>query len=73
MRARILFPKIIKLKIDGNPVSNNTQKNRFHNYIMFTSGILLTISETLPFMKDIKANGILDAIKKIRNEFNNLE
>jgi hypothetical protein len=72
MRSKVLFPKIIKVKIDS-VLKPNISKNRFHNYIMFGSGTLLAISETLPFMVDIKANGILDAVKKIRDEFKNLE
>jgi hypothetical protein len=41
--------------------------------MMFGSGVLLAISESLPFMTDIKANGILDSIKKIRTEYKSLE
>jgi hypothetical protein len=72
MNPRVLFPKIIKVKIDGFPVKSQP-KNIFHNYMMFGSGTLLAISETLPFMSDIKANGIIDAIKKIRDELKSLE
>jgi hypothetical protein len=72
MRTKLLFPKIIKVKIDGFPIKNQS-KNIFHNYMMFGSGTLLAISETLPFMSDTKANGIIDAIKKIRDEFKSLE
>jgi hypothetical protein len=72
MRIRVLFPNIIKVKIDGFPI-NSQPKNIFHNYITFGSGTLLAISETLPFMSDIKANGIIDVIKKIRDELKSLE
>jgi hypothetical protein len=72
MRTKLLFPKIIKVKIDGFPVKTQS-KNVFHNYMMVGSGTLLAISETLPFMSDTKANGIIDAIKKIRDEFKSLE
>jgi hypothetical protein len=72
MRTKILFPTIIKVKIGGFPVKSQS-KNIFHNYMMFGSGTLLAISETLPFMSDTKANGIIDAIKKIRYEFKSLE
>jgi hypothetical protein len=72
MRTKLLFTNIIKVKIDGFPVKSQP-KNIFHNYIMFVSGTLLAISETLPFMNDTKANGIIDAIKKIRDEFKSLE
>lgn len=73
MRTRILFPKIIRIKIENSLVPPISLRTRIHNYIMFGSGTLLAISESLPFMTDIKANGILDAAKKIRDEFKNLE
>lgn len=63
MRTKLLFPRMIRVKIENNtpePIS----LRKIHNYIMFGSGTLLAISESLPFMTDIKANGILDAIKK---------
>jgi hypothetical protein len=66
MRARILFPKIIRVKLEN---ADSSQKPSFKNILMFGSGTLLAISESLPFMTDIKANGILDAIKKIREEY----
>jgi hypothetical protein len=31
-------------------------------YVSLTTGILLTISETLPFIKKVKSNGILQCI-----------
>ncbi len=34
----------------------------FGFYISIASGILLTISETLPFIKNVKSNGIIQSI-----------
>jgi hypothetical protein len=70
MRNRLFIPRVIKVKLETD---SKVPKNRFHNYIMFSSGSLLAISEALPFMTDIKANGIIDALKKIRDEYNHLE
>lgn len=68
---RVIIPRIIRVKLETeNPI---IPKTRFHNYVMFTSGTLLAVSESLPFMTDIKANGIIDALKKIREEYNHLE
>lgn len=63
------IPKYIRVKLD----MPSQPKNSFHSYMMFGSGTLLAISESLPFITDIKANGILDAVKKIREEYKNLE
>lgn len=41
-----------------------------YNYLF---PILLTISETLPFIKDIKGNGILEVIRNIGRNKNNPE
>lgn len=75
MRTRLLFPKLIRVKLEH--VSPTIQKvsfsDKIRNYMMFGSGTLLAVSESLPFMTDIKANGILDALKKIRNEIKDLE
>lgn len=68
---RVIIPRIIRVKLETEkPI---IPKTRIHNYVMFTSGTLLAISESLPFMTDIKANGIIDALKKIREEYNHLE
>ena len=40
--------------------------------IIFTSGSLLAISEALPFI-DSRGNGIIDKLKKIRDEYNQLK
>lgn len=71
MRNRLFIPRIIRVKLETEVPK--LPKNRFHNYIMFSSGSLLAISEALPFMTDIKANGIIDALKKIREEYDHLE
>lgn len=67
---RVNFPRIIKVKLE---TMSSIKSNKFHNYMVFGSGTLLAISESLPFITDIKANGILDAVKKIREEYKNLE
>lgn len=68
---RVIIPRVIRVKLETEKPA--IPKTRFHNYIMFSSGTLLAISESLPFMTDIKANGIIDALKKIRDEYNHLE
>lgn len=68
---RVIIPRIIRVKLETEKPT--IPKTRIHNYVMFTSGTLLAISESLPFMTDIKANGIIDALKKIREEYNHLE
>jgi hypothetical protein len=49
----------IKIQITEPPKSNTSK------YISFTLGTLLTISESLPFFKDVKPNGILDSFLKM--------
>lgn len=74
MRNRIVFPRMIRIKLENvTPVQKISLRNKIHNYMMFGSGTLLAVSESLPFMTDVKANGILDAIKKIREEYKSLE
>jgi hypothetical protein len=64
---------MIRIKIENNKPESISLRSKIHNYMMFGSGVLLAISESLPFMTDIKANGILDSIKKIRTEYKSLE
>ena len=61
------LPIIFNLKVDKTNKKQNSS-SKFNNFLMISSGILLTISETLPFLSNIKSNGILDAIKNILNE-----
>jgi hypothetical protein len=70
MRNKLVIPRIIRVRLESD--SSKLPKNKFHTYAMFTSGTLLAISESLPFMTDIKANGIIDALKKIREEYSHL-
>lgn len=65
------IPNVIRIKLETG--GQNVPRNKFHNYFMFSSGTLLAISESLPFMTDIKANGIIDALKKIREEYEHLK
>ena len=55
------IPRTIKIKIDGFP-AKETNKSK---YLSLGIGILLTISETLPFMKS-ESNGLIHGI---HNEF----
>jgi hypothetical protein len=74
MRGKIIFPKMIHIKLENvNAKQHISSSSKIKSYIMFSSGILLAISESLPFMSDIKANGIIDAIKIIREQFKSLE
>lgn len=41
------------------------KKSQSHKYISFVLGTFLTISETLPFFKDVKANGLLDSFLQL--------
>lgn len=66
-RYRYNFPKTIKLKIDGFPPKNSTKTNWF-NVFSFCTGILLAVSESLPFI-DTKYNGILHMFSKIQQEY----
>jgi hypothetical protein len=66
----LIKARIIRVKIDGYPVKVND--NNFHKYTMFISGSLLAISEALPFI-DSRGNGIIDTLKKIRDEYNQLK
>lgn len=73
MRIRCL-PRVINVKLENiSPIQKVSFGERVKNYVMFGSGTLLAVSESLPFMTDIKANGILDAMKKIREEYKSLE
>jgi hypothetical protein len=72
MRTRVLFPRVIRVKLDS-PQINESPYASLKNKIMFVSGTLLAISESLPFVTNVQANGILDAIKKIREEYKSLE
>jgi hypothetical protein len=38
------------------------EQNNGRKYFSFILGTLLSVSETLPFFKDVKANGILDSV-----------
>lgn len=49
----------IKVQLTEPPKSNTSK------YISFALGTMLSISETLPFFKDVKANGILDSFLKL--------
>lgn len=69
MRNLIKLNKI-RIKIDGYPPKIND--NKFHKYTMFISGSLLAISETLPFINS-KGNGIIDTLKKVRDEYRELK
>lgn len=66
----LIKSRIIRIKIDGYPPK--TSDNKFHKYTMFLSGSLLAVSEALPFI-DSRGNGIIDTLKKIRDEYKNLE
>lgn len=66
----LIKSRIIRVKIDGYPPK--VSDNKFHKYTMFISGSLLAISEVLPFI-DSKGNGIIDTLKKIRDEYNQLK
>lgn len=55
---RIKFEPI-KVQFIDPPKSNS------HKYMTFALGTLLTISESLPFFKDVNANGILDSFLKL--------
>ena len=70
MRKIIKLPRIIKIKIYPSP-SNISTKNSFHKYSLFLSGTLLAISEYLPFTQ-LHGNGIIDVLKKIREEYKSL-
>ena len=64
----LIKSRIIRVKIDGYP----PKSNNFHKYTMFISGSLLAISEALPFI-DSRGNGIIDTLKKIRDEYKQLK
>jgi hypothetical protein len=40
----------------------NDENNKITFYISIISGILLTVSETLPYIKNIKSNGIIELL-----------
>lgn len=65
---RLIKNKTLFIKIIGFP-QKEKNTNQIRKYGMFISGTLLAMSEYLPF-SSIKGNGILDVIKKIREEYN---
>ena len=73
MRTKIVFPKNIYIKLDNITTKTQYPYQSLKNKIIFASGTLLAISESLPFFTNVKANGILDALKKIREEYKSLE
>ena len=62
---KILFPKLINIKIDGFP---QKAKKNAHSIIAFVSGTLLIVSESLPFL-NTESNGILHCISEIQKEY----
>lgn len=66
LRNRI--PRTFKIKIDGFPVKNPIPKTNWHAYISFTTGTLLAISESMPFI-DNEYNGVLHMLSKIQQEY----
>lgn len=61
---------IEQTKSPGNSPSNNNKTNNFIQYKLTTVVLstLLTISETLPFLSNVKANGIVDIIKDLQSK-----
>ena len=52
----------VTLKVDPIKIQmTETPKSNTSKYMSFALGTLLTISESLPFFKDVKANGILES------------
>ena len=65
MRSRLHVSRIF-LKIS---VENAAQKSsgNFNKFALFTITSLLTISESLPFIKNSEFNGVIDGIIKLLN------
>ena len=61
----------LKVQINIKLPENKDKKSetKFHTYMTFCISGLLAISESLPFLEKYKGNGILDALKKLNNEF----
>lgn len=65
---RTKIPRTFKIKIDGFPVKEKPVKTNWHAYISFTTGSILCISETMPFINN-EYNGVLHALSKIQQEY----
>lgn len=64
----LLIPRTFKIKIDGFPVKEHTPKTNWHSIISFSTGTILCISESMPFI-DNEYNGVLHALSKIQQEY----
>lgn len=54
--------KLNFLKCKNKMDYKNDENNKITFYISIISGILLTVSETLPYIKNIKSNGIIELL-----------
>lgn len=66
-KVQFIFPTMKPNTINQGNQANNKDKHKYFSAILSS---FLIISESLPFMDNIKSNGILDVLKNINDKIN---